>query len=93
MLLIDLISKVVLQIIYVVRNPKDQAVSYYHFHETAKFLGGFKRDWAEFLELYIKGHLVYGSWFAHVKGWYKAAQRFPDKVLVVSYEELQVVSF
>lgn len=79
------------QVIYVLRNPKDQAVSYYHFHQTAKYLGGEKRDWDEFLQLYLKGHLVYGSWFEHVKGWIQLAQTRPDKVMVISYEELQVV--
>ena len=75
-----------------IRNPKDQAVSYYHFHETAKYLGGVKWDWDEFVQLYLRGDLVYGSWFQHVKGWFQLAEDHPDRVLVILYEELQVVS-
>lgn len=75
-----------------IRNPKDQAVSYYHFHETAKYLGGVKWDWNEFIQLYLRGDLVYGSWFQHVKGWLQLARDYPDKVLLILYEELQVVS-
>lgn len=54
------------KVIYVARNVKDQLVSYYNFHQTAKYLGGKKWDWQEFLKLYEKGDLVYGSWFDHV---------------------------
>jgi hypothetical protein len=78
------------KIIYVARNPKDQAVSYYYFHSTAKYLGKKKWDWDTFLQLYLAGHLVYGSWYDHVRDWYLLARERPDKVLFVTYEELQV---
>ncbi|RWS02968.1 sulfotransferase family cytosolic 1B member 1-like protein [Dinothrombium tinctorium] len=76
------------QVIYIVRNPKDQCVSYYHFHQTAKYLGGVKWNWNTFLELYRKGYLVYGSWKDHVNGWWRVAEKRPDKVLFISYEQL-----
>ncbi|KAJ8247315.1 hypothetical protein GJAV_G00244900 [Gymnothorax javanicus] len=56
------------KVIYVARNPKDVAVSYYHFHKMANFLpqpGSF----GEFLNRFLEGTLHYGSWFDHVKGW------------------------
>ncbi|RWS27834.1 sulfotransferase family cytosolic 1B member 1-like protein [Leptotrombidium deliense] len=76
------------KVIYIVRNPKDQLVSYYHFHQTAKYLGGKKWDWNSFLHLFKNGQLVYGSWSEHVQGWWTVAQKHRDKVLVISYEEL-----
>ncbi|NWI25159.1 ST1A4 Sulfotransferase, partial [Sula dactylatra] len=56
------------KVIYVARNPKDVAVSFYHFHRLAKFLpdpGSFDN----FLTQFLEGTVHYGSWFKHVKGW------------------------
>lgn len=78
------------KVIYVARNPKDQAVSYFYFHSTAKYLGRKKWDWNTFLDLYTTGQLVYGSWFQHVRDWYLLSRERPDRVLFVTYEELQV---
>ncbi|NXE54549.1 ST2B1 Sulfotransferase, partial [Casuarius casuarius] len=73
------------KVIYVARNPKDVAVSFYHFHRLAKFLpdpGSFDAFLARFLE----GTVQYGSWFEHVKGW--LGQRQALDILYVTYEEL-----
>ncbi|KAF1603578.1 Sulfotransferase 1C3, partial [Eudyptes chrysolophus] len=46
------------QVIYVARNPKDVAVSFYHFHRLAKFLpdpGSFDTFLTRFLEGTGKG--------------------------------------
>ncbi|XP_076314132.1 sulfotransferase 1B1-like [Tachypleus tridentatus] len=78
------------KIIYVVRNPKDNAVSYYHHHRMSTFLGNYRGPWDEFLTLFLKGHLVYGSWFDHVLTYWKFHLDHPDKVLFISYEELKI---
>src|SRR5918912_2778588 len=46
--------------IYVARNGKDVAVSYYHFHVSHR---GFRGTFAQFLKLFLKGKILYGSWF------------------------------
>lgn len=78
------------KVIYILRNAKDQAVSYYHFHHTAMYLGSKKWPFDQFIQLYLQGIMCYGSWFDHVSGWLEAAMRHPKQILVISYEELQV---
>ncbi|XP_069491681.1 sulfotransferase 2B1-like [Ambystoma mexicanum] len=74
------------KVIYVTRNPKDVAVSFYHFHKIAKFLpdpGTFE----EFLTTFLEGTVHYGSWFDHVKGW--LGHKDELKLLCVSYENMK----
>ena len=56
------------------------------------FLGNYSGTWANFLQLFAKGHLVYGDWYDHVAGYWELAQQHPDQVLFISYEELKIVS-
>lgn len=79
--------------IYVARNPKDQAVSYHQYHQTAQYLGGKKWNFSDFLKLYENGHLVYGSWFDHVLPWWELSQKNPDKIMFLTYEQLNQVIF
>ncbi|XP_038855163.1 sulfotransferase 2B1-like [Salvelinus namaycush] len=74
------------KVIYVARNPKDVAVSYYHFHKMAKFLPE-PNSFDEFLDSFLEGSVSYGSWFDHVKGWTSQAGVLAN-VLYISYEEM-----
>ena len=56
------------------------------------FLGNYSGSWSNFLQLFAKGHLVYGDWYDHVAGYWELAQQHPDQVLFISYEELKIVS-
>jgi len=58
----------------------------------SKPLGNFAGTWSDFAQLYTKGHLAYGDWFDHVAGFWELAQKRPDQVLFISYEELKTVS-
>ncbi|CAL1271670.1 unnamed protein product [Larinioides sclopetarius] len=78
------------KIIYVVRNPKDNAVSYYHHHRMSTFLGNYKGSWDDFLYLFMKGYLVYGSWFDHVLPYWRFQQEHPDRMLFISFEDLKL---
>lgn len=43
------------QIIYVSRNPKDNAVSYFYHHKIAQFLGPYTGSFNDFMTLYTRG--------------------------------------
>jgi hypothetical protein len=69
--------------LYVARNGKDVAVSYYHFSRShLEFRGTFD----EFFDLFMQGKLEGGSWFKHVKGWWE--HRHDPNVQFLRYEDL-----
>ncbi|CAG5857155.1 sulfotransferase family 5A, member 1 [Menidia menidia] len=75
------------RVIFVSRNPKDVAVSYYHFHKLANFLpetGSFE----QFVNQFLDGTLHYGSWFDHIKGW--TSQAADLNLLHITYEEMSM---
>ena len=55
--------------IYVARNPKDVAVSYFHHTKAFKHFQ-FNEGWDKFFELFMEGKVSRGSWFDHVLGWW-----------------------
>jgi peroxiredoxin len=70
--------------LYVARDGRDVAVSYYNLYRN---YNGYKGAFAEFFEEFMNGKLHYGSWFKHVSGWWK--HRNDLNVLFLTYEELQ----
>lgn len=76
------------KIIYVSRNPKDNAVSFFHFHQMARFLGQQRTSWEEFFPLYTVGKIYCGSWFEHVLSFYQFA-KVNKNVLFLKYEEMK----
>ncbi|XP_005414989.1 PREDICTED: 3-alpha-hydroxysteroid sulfotransferase-like [Chinchilla lanigera] len=74
------------KVIYGIRNPRDVLVSgYFFWRETNIFK--IPETLKEFMELFLQGHVAYGSWFEHIRGWLSMRER--ENVLVVSYEELK----
>jgi hypothetical protein len=69
--------------IYVVRNGKDVAVSYYHLYRSHNGYGG---TFEEFFNQFLNGKVEFGSWFQHVKGWWR--HRTDSNVLFLRYEDL-----
>lgn len=70
--------------VYVERDGRDVAISYYHFYRSHL---GYTASFDTFFELFMAGALQYGSWFRHVAGW--RAHTNDPAVLIVQYERLQ----
>ncbi|NEQ78112.1 MAG: sulfotransferase domain-containing protein [Okeania sp. SIO2C9] len=73
--------------IFLIRNPKDVAVSMYH-HLRGKKSISYQGNWDEFFELYLSGQIHYGSWFDFHLHWEKFLSS-RQQVLYLTYEELQ----
>jgi hypothetical protein len=70
--------------VYLVRDGRDVAVSYYHFYRSHL---GFAGDFSSFFGRFLRGDVQYRSWFRHVAGW--TAHASDPEVLIVRYEALQ----
>ncbi|KAM3932705.1 amine sulfotransferase-like [Leptodactylus fuscus] len=73
------------KIIYVCRNPKDVMLSSYHFRKLIQSRKS--TNWETFIESFMSGKVLYGSWFDHVRGWYTHREDF--NIFFVTYEEMK----
>jgi len=71
--------------IYVARNPKDVATSFY-FHDQSK--GGYEGTWDEHFQLFMNGGLTFGSYFDHVLPWWEASKDNKN-ILFLKYEDMK----
>uniref|UniRef100_UPI00359008DE sulfotransferase 2B1-like n=1 Tax=Myxine glutinosa TaxID=7769 RepID=UPI00359008DE len=72
------------KVIYVARNPKDVIVSFYHFQKNSRFLEN-PNDFQSFLQMFIDGKVLMGSWFEHIQGWMDCKH---PHLLYVTYEDM-----
>ena len=72
------------RVLYLVRDGRDVAVSYYDFYLTAKEFGG---SFSEFLALMLRDDRVgFGAWHKHVRSWVAGHGNIPFSI--VKYEDL-----
>ncbi|XP_071776904.1 cytosolic sulfotransferase 2-like [Centroberyx gerrardi] len=74
------------KIVYVARNAKDSVVSFFHF-DRMNLLQPEPGDWNSFLQRFMEGKMVFGSWCDHVKGWWEKKQT-KSNILYLFYEDL-----
>jgi hypothetical protein len=73
--------------IYIVRDPRDVAVSYYHHHVKFNLIAS-DHPIDAFVNGFIEGNLdAYGSWGEHVGSWL-GAHKPADMFLFLRYEDL-----
>ena len=71
--------------IYVARNPKDVAVSYFHHHLGFKYYS--ELSWETYIAWFLAGEVPCGDYFDHVLSWWK--HRDDENVLFVKYEDMK----
>lgn len=75
------------RVVFIVRDPRDVAVSYYHFVRKAKMLPA-DATMDDFLSRFMEGRIdPYGPWGENVGSWLGARRGSAD-FLVVRYEDL-----
>ncbi|XP_004622274.2 sulfotransferase 1A1-like [Sorex araneus] len=72
--------------VYVARNAKDVAVSFYNFYRMGKMHPD-PGTWDSFLEKFMAGDVSYGSWYQHVKEWKELSHTHP--ILYLFYEDMK----
>ena len=71
--------------IYVARNPKDAAVSFFYHYFSLKLAENI--DWPTFASWFLSGQVYFGSHLDHVLGWWE--HRDNDNVLFLKYEDMK----
>ncbi|MGO8793595.1 MAG: sulfotransferase domain-containing protein [Candidatus Sulfotelmatobacter sp.] len=75
------------KVIYLVRDPRDVAVSEYHFDLKKRYIDS-TVSLEQFVKRFIAGQTAgYGSWWEHAAGWIAARHGSPG-FLLVRYEDL-----
>ncbi|XP_018415521.1 PREDICTED: sulfotransferase 6B1-like [Nanorana parkeri] len=54
--------------IYIIRNPKDTAVSLFHYYKDNPNLPTIGM-WSTYFDMFLQGQVVCGSWFDHILSW------------------------
>ena len=71
--------------IYVIRNPRDVAVSFFHHDRSVPMYPVY--EWDEYFERFLKGEVDFGDYFDHILSWW--AHKDDDNVLFLKYEDMK----
>ncbi|XP_071720569.1 flavonol sulfotransferase-like [Rutidosis leptorrhynchoides] len=77
------------RIVYMCRNPKDVLVYFFHFLSKMRNKYQIPEIKLEDLfETFANGSIMYGPYWDHVKGYYKASIKHPTRILFLTYEDM-----
>lgn len=74
------------KMLVIFRNPKDTAVSFYHFCNINPVLPSIK-SWDSFFSDFMSGDVPWGSYFEHALAWEKKMD--DPNVKIITYEDLK----
>ncbi|XP_066452038.1 sulfotransferase 6B1-like [Eleutherodactylus coqui] len=74
------------KMLVVFRNPKDTAVSFFHFYNNNSVLPSYD-TWDDFFPDFMAGKVVNGSYFDHAVTWNKHLDE--DTVLLMTFEDMK----
>ncbi|KAI7796962.1 sulfotransferase 1 family member D1-like [Triplophysa rosa] len=74
------------KVIYVARNAKDNVVSYFYFDQM-NLTHPEPGSWDGYIQKFMKGQLSWGSWYDHVKGYWR--ERKERNILYLLYEDMK----
>uniref|UniRef100_A0A8C7EK13 Sulfotransferase n=1 Tax=Neovison vison TaxID=452646 RepID=A0A8C7EK13_NEOVI len=74
------------EILVIFRNPKDTAVSFFHFHNDVPDIPSYG-SWDEFFRQFMKGQVSWGSYFDFAINWNKHLD--DENVKFILYEDLK----
>ncbi|XP_019503326.1 PREDICTED: sulfotransferase 6B1 [Hipposideros armiger] len=74
------------KILVIFRNPKDTAVSFFHFHNDVPNIPSYS-SWDEFFRQFMKGQVSWGSYFDFAINWNKHLE--DENVKFILYEDLK----
>lgn len=74
------------KLVYITRNPRDTAVSYFYFMRLLTPCS-FQGTLSDFLQLFLSDTAMYSPFFDHVLGYWN--HRESSNILFVTYEDLQ----
>ncbi|OWF48097.1 sulfotransferase family cytosolic 1B member 1-like [Mizuhopecten yessoensis] len=81
------------KIVYICRDPRSVAVSFFHYVCQMKVKGTtdrtvFSGEWPDFLQLFTEGKVPFNSWLHHTKAWDKVIKDWPNyPIHVVNFED------
>ncbi|XP_008935866.1 PREDICTED: sulfotransferase 6B1-like, partial [Merops nubicus] len=74
------------KILLLIRNPKDVAVSFYHFSNVMSPLPSYE-TWDDFFVAFMSKKMPWGCYFEYLTAWNKYAD--DENVMTITYEELK----
>lgn len=78
------------RIVYICRNPLDYIVSFWEFMKKGYNPMYHESDYTleAFVESFCEGEIMFGPFWDHVLGFWKASLENPEKVLFLKYEDM-----